>query len=250
LSHVVPLRDGETVPEGIRFARSASAPLPLAVLKRFEETAGIPVVETYGMTEAASQIAANPVEGPRRPGSVGKPVGTDVRVAAPAGTVGGVFIRGAGVIDHYDSPGYDDRFDDEGWLDTGDLGRFDEEGWLYLVGRADDVVNCGGEKVYPREIEEVLLQDPGVAGAAVVGEEHQVLGQVPVAFVVAADAGPSGEAAEVLVRRLATRCEQQLSKHRRPVAYHVVAQLPQGTNGKLRRRDVGGEPVIYSLLIR
>ena len=254
LARLAPLEPGEAVPAGIRFARSASSPLPPAVLRRFEEATGIPVVETYGMTEAASQITANPLHGPRKPGSVGRPVGTEVRVVpdgqAPA-IVGRVGIRGRGVITAYAGPGYVDRFDAEGWLDTGDLGYFDEDGYLFLVGRADDVINRGGEKVLPREVEEVILGAPGVAGAAVVGHDHAVLGSVPVAYLVAGEMEPGGWwQAEALVDRVRSRCARLLSRAKRPVAYHVVDRLPQGATGKVRRHELAAGTPIFSLYER
>ena len=136
----------------------------------------MPVVETYGMTEAASMITANPVDGPRKPGSAGRPASAQVRIElAPAARApgparsAGCEIRGAGVITGYDSGGRPGVIDADGWLDTSDLGYLDADGYLFLVGRSDDVINRGGEKIYPREIEEILLAQPGVRSAAVVG---------------------------------------------------------------------------------
>lgn len=270
LARLAPLERGETVPQGIRLARSASSPLPLVVRERFERDTGIPIVETYGMTEAASQITANPIHGPRKPGSVGRPAGTEVRVLAGGPTalsstvtVGRVVIRGPSVIASYGGPGYEDRFDAEGWLETGDLGYLDEDGYLYLVGRADDVINRGGEKVFPRELEEVILAEPGVAAVAVVARDHAVLGSVPVAYLVsggpvetedskgAVEAAVDGRVSgEELVGRVRDRCVRVLSRSKLPAAYHLVEQLPQGATGKVKRRFVAeGEP-IYTLLAR
>lgn len=253
LARVADLQDDERPPPGIRFARSASAPLPLPVLERFEGATGIPVVETYGMTEAASQITANPVEGCRKAGSVGLPVGVEVRVGADPQApyaVGPVGIRGPSVIGSYASRGYEERFDQDGWLDTGDLGYLDEDGYLFLVGRADDVINRGGEKIYPREVEDVVLADPDVVAAAVVGSDHEVLGRVPVAYLVIGGVdGTDGRAvAEAVVARVQERCTGNLSRPKRPAAYYVVDALPQGANGKIQRRAVAGGNAIYSLL--
>jgi len=246
IARLAPLRDTETVPDDVRFVRSASAPLPTSTLERFEDATGLPVIETYGMTEAGSQITANPLDGPRKPGSVGLPVGVEVRVVGDR-----VYIRGPGVITGYAGTGYEDRVDAEGWLDTGDLGRVDDEGYLFLVGRADDVINRGGEKILPREVEEVILTDPDVRAVVVVGWDHQVLGRVPVAFLVAE--GVTGEEdrtrAEAVVGRLQERCARDLSRPKRPVAFHVVEQLPSGTNGKVRRSQVRQDAAIYSLLV-
>ncbi|MBV9661097.1 MAG: AMP-binding protein, partial [Acidimicrobiales bacterium] len=152
----------------VRLARSASAPLPAAVQERFEARTGIPVIETYGMTEAASQITANPIGEPR-PGSVGQPVGIELQVLArdgsPAepGECGQVHLRGTRVTRVYWEPNGSSGWacrpavDSAGWLPTGDIGRIDGGGYLFLVGREGDVINRGGEKIQPREVEEVLL---------------------------------------------------------------------------------------------
>ncbi len=268
LARLVPLAAGEVVPAGIRFVRSASAPLPEPTRRRFEDATGLPIVETYGMTEAGSQITANPLDGPRKPGSAGRPVGVELRVVADGETttdpavpaavrstddpvVGRVEIRGPGVIGAYAGTGYEDRVDADGWLDSGDLGYLDEDGYLFLVGRADDVINRGGEKIFPREIEETILADPDVRAAVVVGWDHQVFGRVPVAFLVAE--GVVGDddrsRAEAIVDRLHGRCARDLSRPKRPVAFHVVRQLPAGPNGKVRRSMVARQEAIYSLLV-
>ncbi|MBO0886198.1 MAG: AMP-binding protein, partial [Acidimicrobiales bacterium] len=196
-------------PERVRFVRSASAPLPVAVLRRFERRVGISILESYGMTEAASMITANPLQGTRKPGSAGLPAGAEVRVVngesrLPAGEVGRVQIRGRSVITAYDSGGEPGTFSRDGWLDTKDLGYLDHDGYLFLVARADDVINRGGEKVYPREVEEVLVSHPAVAEAAVVGQPDPVLGARPVAYVVAQE--EPGAGAELLAEELRSHC--------------------------------------------
>jgi oxalate---CoA ligase len=251
------LADGDAPPPAVRervaFARSASAPLPAAVRQRFEQRCGIGVLETYGMTEAASQIAANPrAEAGRRAGSVGRPVGVEARVTdgegheAASGEIGQVQIRGASVVDHYwrpcdgagDSPPGDfvPAWRD-GWLDTGDLGRIDAEGYLYLVGRTDDVINRGGEKVFPRDIEEVLLRDAEVTAAAVVGRPHPRFGHEPVAIVVARP----GADPDDLAARLASLCNRELSRYRRPAAITFADSLPAGPTGKIRHAQLRRE---------
>ena len=231
----------------VRFVRSASAPLPPPVLSRFEEATGLPVIETYGMTEAASMITANPLDGPRKAGSAGRPAGPQVRVVrlaagryvpCPALEVGRVQIRGRGVITGYDQNGPAGAIDPEGWLDTGDLGHFDSDGYLFLAGRSDDVINRGGEKIYPREIEDVLLAQPGVRSAAVVAAHDEVLGQRPVAYVV--PAGPSrGDPEDTwrpgLADALRAACETELPRPKRPTAFYLVRELPLGPTGKVVR---------------
>ncbi|TCN32882.1 acyl-CoA synthetase (AMP-forming)/AMP-acid ligase II [Kribbella orskensis] len=232
--------DGTTTedPARIRFVRSASAPLPVPVLRRFEDMHHIPVLESYGMTEAASQITVNPLDGERRPGSVGLPVGGELKVVGddrreqPAGEPGTVLIRGPGVIRAYATDVGAERFDAEGWLDTGDLGRLDEDGYLWLVGRSGELINRSGEKILPREIEDVLREDPGVRDAVVVGRPDPVLGEVPVAYVVASTDDPG------LPDRLAERCRAALPRDRRPAELTVVEQLPITGTGKVRRAEV------------
>jgi oxalate---CoA ligase len=221
----------------VRFARSASAPLPWAVQQRFEATCGVGVLETYGMTEAASQIAASPLDArQRQPGSVGLPVGVGLRVVdpgrreLPAGQTGAVEIRGRTVIDAYLGKGrapVPARAAD-GWLPTGDLAARDADGFVYLAGRGDDVINRGGEKFHPREVEEVLLADPRVRAAAVVGRPHPLLGEEPVAYVVTAAASARAD--------LLAACQRTLSPHKRPADVVVVDALPAGRTGKLDRR--------------
>jgi len=246
-------------PERVRFVRSASAPLAPSALRRFEDTFGIPVVETYGMTEAASMITANPLDGPRKAGSAGRPAGTEVRVVSrdgdllrpcPPGTIGRVQIRGPGVITEYAAGGPADAIDADGWLETGDLGHLDQDGYLFLAGRSDDVINRGGEKIYPREIEEFLLTQPGVRSAVVVAASDEVLGQRPVAYVVpAASAAPAASAipaalavpaadpgAPDLADALRAACSTALPRAKRPTEFCLVPELPLGATGKVSRR--------------
>jgi len=233
------------VPPGLRFIRSASAPLPAAVRAQVSAQTGVVVVESYGMTEAASQITATPLSGGHPPGSAGRPVGVELEVVDPEGrrcapdVVGRVRIRGESVISAYADGMAAERFDAAGWLDTGDLGRLNIDGYLFLAGRRDDVVNCGGEMVYPAEVEEVLLGEAAVAEAAVAGCPHNVLGAVPVAWIRSI-AALGDEQRDELVDRLRLRCEQQLSRGKRPVEFRFVADLPRTATGKVLRRRLRG----------
>lgn len=205
----------------VRFARSASAPLPPTTAARFHGRCGISVLETYGMTEAASQITANPLDPTRRrPGSVGQPVGVELRVVD-----GQVEIRGPSVSV---APA-------GAWLRTGDLGRLDDDGFLFLTGRSGDVINRAGEKIHPREVEEVLLGDARVTLAVVVGRPHPILGEEPVAFVMART---SEDEQGALAESLARRCERALSPFKRPAEITVAETLPAGPTGKVRRAEV------------
>ncbi len=227
---------------GVRFVRSASAPLPLPDLNRFQSRFGVPIVETYGLTEAGSQVAANPLPpGRRKPGSVGLPVGVRLEVVDPdgvrvrAGDPGEVRIGGPGVVDRYVIAGEGVQSFRDGWFYTGDHGYQDREGYLYLTGRTRELINRGGQKVPPREVEDVLLQHPSVTQAAVIGIPHGLLGEEVAAYVVVD--GPSAgvlEALDALARR-------ELSAYKRPVAIHAVDRLPVGPTGKIQRLRLKAE---------
>ena len=240
--------EGGPAPARVRLARSASAPLAAATRERFEARFAIPVVETYGMTEAASQITANPLDRNRR-GSVGLPVGVELRVVdrgrrpQTAGRTGAVEIRGAGVTPSYWAPAGPGRPVPEvvpatrldGWLMTGDVGHVDEDGYVYLTGRADDVINRAGEKVQPREIEEVILGDPRVSVAVVVGRPHPTLGEEAVAYVLPA---PGAGDHDRLAQELTSACAAALSGFKRPAEIVVTSALPSGPTGKARRAQI------------
>jgi acyl-CoA synthetase (AMP-forming)/AMP-acid ligase II len=237
------------VVDRVRFARSASAPLPPATSRAFTEQTGVGVLETYGMSEGAGQITANPLDaGQRKLGSVGVPIELDLMVAdpdgspVPAGGEGEVLLRGPQVIRHYLelSESEPERMRTartaSGWLRTGDVGALDGSGFLYLAGRADDVINRGGEKIYPQEVENVLLGHPAVVAVAVVGAPHARLGQVPVAFVTVR--GGSGDA---LTESLHTWCGDRLARYKRPTVIEVTDALPVGPTGKVLRRALRTE---------
>jgi acyl-CoA synthetase (AMP-forming)/AMP-acid ligase II len=233
-------RGGElAVPESVRFIRSASAPLPDAVRVAL---GSMPLVVSWGMTEGASQITATPVGEPFREGSVGVPVGCEVEARDDEGfalqrnEVGALWVRGPGIVSGYFKGRAAERFDAEGWLSTGDLGTVDDDGWVYLVGRSDDVINRGGEKVYPAEVEEVLLGDPRVREAVVVGRVDAILHQVPVAYVIPVDGAV--EDRDALVTDLLARCESALPRFKRPVEISVVDDVPRAPTGKVQRNRV------------
>lgn len=257
VARLVAMGEDEVVPRRIRFVRSASAPLPATLAAAFEAKTGVPVVQSYGMTEAASQICVNPVDGVRKMGSVGQAAGVEVRVVGagalaapmPTGEVGHVEIKGPTVITSYESDEYAGRFSADGWLRTGDLGYLDDEGYLFLVGRDDDVINRGGEKIYPFEIENVLAAVGGVGAVVVVGEPDEVFGQVPVAFVQPADVAalePAG--ARELVGRIRAASIEAFAKTRRPARVKVVEAFPTHATGKISKHVVrhGGIEVLYA----
>jgi oxalate---CoA ligase len=248
ISRLATLDEGEVPSRHIRFIRSASAPLAPSLFERFEAEVGVPIAQSYGMTEAASQICVSPVDQVRKPGSVGRPAGVEVRVLAERFAVGPIEIRGPTVITQYESPGYDVRFDADGWLRTGDLGYFDDDGYLFIMGRDDDVINRGGEKIYPLEIEEILASVDGVARVAVVASDHDVFGQVPVAFVQPhADLSLTPSELALLVSRVREKARECLAPARRPTSVSVVAALPAHATGKIQNSSLrrGEVPIIY-----
>jgi acyl-coenzyme A synthetase/AMP-(fatty) acid ligase len=177
---------------------------------------------------------------------VGCPIGVELQVvdedgvSLPDGLTGHVQIRGGSVISAYWAPagrrpGLRPALSGTGWLATGDVGWRDADGFVYLAGRSDDVINRSGEKIYPRQVEEVLLADPAVAAAVVVGRAHPTRGQEPVAFVLVGAGAPDWPQ---LASRLERRCSTELSRHKRPAKIIVADQLPVGPTGKIRRAEV------------
>ncbi|GAC1567648.1 MAG: hypothetical protein NVS3B14_14330 [Ktedonobacteraceae bacterium] len=232
------------LPGTLRFVRTASASLPVAHLKAFEEKFGIPVIETYGLTEAASQVAANPVPpGLHKAGSVGLPVGVSLRICHPGtddcqqglqdvatGASGEICIKGLGVIQSYWGNEDQESFRDS-WFRTGDLGYQDEDGYLYINGRLRDVIIRGGENIAPREIEEVLHAHPAVQDVAVVGRPDNIYGEQVVAYVILHDAwNPTGS-----VESLRDYAAQNLSSHKVPADFIVLDSLPRNHTGKVDR---------------
>ena len=161
--------EGRVLPRTFRFVRSSSAALPVGVLDDLEGAFDVPVIEAYGMTEAAHQMTSNPLpDQVRKPGTVGKAAGPDVAVlddrgqVLPAGATGEVAIKGATVMSGYvDNPAANQASFVDGWFRTGDQGRFDEDGYLTITGRLKELINRGGEKVAPREIDIALLEHAG-----------------------------------------------------------------------------------------
>ncbi len=235
LSHPSPYGKGQTP---LRFARSASAPLPVAVLEEFERRFGIPVIETYGISEAACQVAANPLPPlARKPGAAGIPVGNDLRVvdargnARPAGENGEVVIRGANVFKGYlDNPSADRDAFREGWFRTGDLGFLDQDGYLFLTGRKKELINRAGEKISPREVEEVIHRLPEVEAVGVVGVPHRLYGEEVAAFITLRQGRRlDGEK----VRQF---CREHLADFKTPKTVFFIEELPKGPSGKVQRR--------------
>ena len=222
----------------LRFVRSASAKLPEQVRQQLESRFGVDVIEAYGMTEAAHQIATNPLR-PRtqKAGSVGCATGPRIAIMdddgrlVDSGRQGEVVLRGPNVIEGYDGdPEADASAFVDGWFRTGDLGVMDEDGYLTLVGRNKEMINRGGEKISPTEVDEVLLQHPSVAEAVCFGVPHATWGEEVAAAVVLRSDATSDE----LIRH----CRRHLAAFKTPKRVHLVAELPRTASGKVQRARV------------
>ncbi len=225
---------------GLRFIRSSSAALPVAVLHQLEQAFGAPVIEAYGMTEAAHQMTSNPLPpAMRKPGTVGRAAGPEVAIMGPGGslmppgTAGEVVIRGPNVTAGYrQSAQANAEAFRAGWFRTGDQGVMDEEGYLTLTGRLKEIINRGGEKVSPKEIDDALVEHAGVAAAAAFPLPHPTLGQEIGAAVVPAQGATLSEAA--LTQYLAGR----LPRFKLPRRLVFVDDIPKGATGKIQRHEL------------
>ncbi|APO50849.1 non-ribosomal peptide synthetase [Bradyrhizobium diazoefficiens] len=226
---------GRARASSLRVIRSASASLAPAILGGLEATFGVPVLETYGMTEAASQIAANPFE-LRKLGSVGRAAGPEIAImdetgrALASGAHGEIVLRGANMSRGYynDEAATQAAFRDS-WFRTGDLGYLDADGYLFIVGRIKDVINRGGQKISPLEVEEVLLSHPAVLEAGVFAVPHPKLGENVAAVVVLL---ANSEATSDQLRKFARK---RLAAYKVPSLIRSVAALPKGASGKVKR---------------
>lgn len=218
----------------LRLAVSGSAPLPAEVHARFRELYGSVILERYGMTETLMNVG-NPYEGERRPGTVGLPLAhvalrvcDEAGAPVPTGTSGEVWVKGPNVCAGYwRRPEATAAAWRDGWFRTGDIGVLAPDGYLTLQGRRSDLIISGGFNIYPREMEELLLEQPGVQEAAVVGAPDPVRGEVPVAYVVA---GPDFDEAAV-----AARLREQLASFKQPRAFVRVPALPRTALGKVQK---------------
>jgi len=214
---------------------SGSAPLPAHVHAAFEAKYGHRILERYGMSETLMTIG-NPYAGERRPGSVGFPFpGTRVRIVnamgeeVPNGTVGELWVRGPTVCAGYwNRPDATAQAFVDGWFRTGDLGERSDDGYVTLRGRGTDLIISSGFNVYPREIEDVLVELPGVREAVVVGAPHPRKGEVPLAYVVADDATFDPDA-------IRAECARALASFKVPVAVVRVDALPRTALGKVQK---------------
>ncbi len=221
----------------LRLMRSVSAPLPVAVLEAFEQVFGTPVIEIFGMTETAGLIASNPLPPRvRKPGSTGVAVGAAVAIMGETGELlsanhkGEIVVRGANLTAGYENaPEENARAFAGGWFRTGDEGYLDADGYLFIEGRIKEIINRGGEKVAPREIDEVLLTHPAIAEAATFAVSHASLGEDVAAAIVLKPG------ATVSKQELLSFASARLAYFKVPRLIHFVDTLPKGPGGKLQR---------------
>ncbi|MBX9943392.1 MAG: acyl--CoA ligase [Reyranella sp.] len=221
----------------LRFIRSSSASLPPQVMVELEEAFGCPVIESYGMTEASHQMASNALPpGKRKPGAVGLPAGPKVAIMdeaghfLPQGAIGEVVIQGPNVTAGYDNnPDANLKAFANGWFRTGDQGRFDEDGFLFLTGRLKEIINRGGEKISPIEIDTILMDHPAVEQVVTFAIPHDKLGE-EVGAVVVLRAGQ-----QATERELRDFVAKHVADFKVPRKVVFVPEIPKGATGKLQR---------------
>ncbi len=223
---------------GLRFIRSCSAALAPAVFQQMEERFGAPVLEAYGMTEASHQMASNPLPpAPRKPGSVGRGTGVEVVIldeqgrVLPPGTPGEVSIRGNNVMHGYlNNPDANAAAFSSGYFRTGDRGVLDADGYLTLTGRIKELINRGGEKISPLEVDAALLEHPAVAEAVSFAVPDPKYGEEVHAAVVLKGAATPAE--------LQAHCLRRLADFKAPKVIHITTAVPRTATGKIQRRHV------------
>ena len=221
----------------LRFIRSSSASLPPQVLAELEETFGAPVVEAYAMTEASHQMTCNQLPpGVRKPGTVGPAAGPEVSVMDSEGNllepgdVGEIVIRGPNV-----TPGYENNPEanatafTHGWFRTGDQGVMDQDGYMTLTGRLKEIINRGGEKISPKEVDEILMDHPAVQQVCTFAVPHDKLGEEVGAAVVLR------EGTEATTAELREFAAERLADFKVPKTILLMDEIPKGPTGKLRR---------------
>lgn len=221
----------------LRFVRSSSSSMPPQVIRELEEAFGAPLIESYGMTEATHQMASNPLPpAARKPGSVGVAAGPEVAIMAedgtllPRGETGEIVIRGPNVTAGYEA---NDKANAEafvgGWFRTGDQGVMDAEGYLSITGRLKEIINRGGEKVSPREVDEILMDHPAVAQVVCFGMPHPKLGEEVAAAVVLREGQTADE------RELQAFVSARAAEYKVPKKILFMEEIPKGATGKLQR---------------
>lgn len=228
---------GAPLPPGLplRICISGGAPLPIEILRAFNKAMPVPLIEGYGLSEASPVVSLNPITGPWKEGSIGKPIpGVEVSVqddhgnVLPVGETGEICVRGGNVMRGYlNQPEATAKALRNGWLLTGDIGHGDPEGYFYITDRKKDMLIVNGINVYPREIEEILYQFPGVKEAAVVGKSDPRRGEHPVAFVAA------NEGTTIEEKAILNFVRDRLADYKVPKKVTFMSALPRNATGKV-----------------
>ncbi|MCL6585744.1 MAG: fatty acid--CoA ligase family protein [Anoxybacillus sp.] len=221
----------------LRLCISGGASMPVALLKNFEQKFKVIISEGYGLSEASPVTCFNPLDRPRKPGSIGtsimnveNKVVNEFGEEVPVGEVGELIVRGPNVMKgYYKMPEETAHTIRDGWLYTGDLAKMDEEGYFYIVDRKKDMIIVGGYNVYPREVEEVLYSHPDVVEAAVIGVPDPNFGEAVKCFVVSRNPDLTEE-------QLMSYCRERLAKYKVPSSIEFLQELPKNTTGKILRR--------------
>ncbi len=227
----------------VRLAISGAAALPIEVFKKCEERFGLPLLEGYGLTEASPVVSLNPLAGPRKAGSIGKPIpGVRVKIVdekddeLSAEAVGELCIQGPNVMRGYYKKEEENRLTiKKGWLFTGDMAKIDKDGYIYIMGRKKEMVNVRGLNVYPREIEEVLYQHPRIREAAVIGVPDPHKGEVPKGYVVLETPGALTE------HEIIAYLKEHLALFKIPKRIEIRNELPKNSSGKILKRKLAEE---------
>jgi oxalate---CoA ligase len=226
----------------LRLIRSSSSPLHPALAGQLTATFNVPVLNAYGMTEAAHQIASVPLTGgPARSGTVGFSTGPEVAILGPDGPTtareqrGEILLRGEQIMSGYAKPaGANDAAFIDGWFRTGDEGFLDAEGAISLTGRLKEMINSGGEKISPYEVEDVLMQHPAVAEAVAFAAPHARLGEQVAAAIVL------HQGAEATERQVLSAASGRLARCKVPRRLLIVSEIPRGATGKVQRKGMAG----------
>jgi acyl-CoA synthetase (AMP-forming)/AMP-acid ligase II len=221
----------------LRFIRSSSSALPPTVIAQLEATFNVPVVEAYGMTEAAHQMASNPLPpAARKPGTVGPSGGPEIRIAdtngntVPTGATGEIVIRGVNVMSAYENnPKANAEAFYGDWFRTGDQGVMDADGYVSITGRLKEIINRGGEKISPREVDEIIMEHPAVHQCVTFGMPHDMLGEDVAAAIVLK------QGAEATDKELRQFAATRLADFKVPRKILILPEIPVGATGKLQR---------------
>jgi long-chain acyl-CoA synthetase len=239
LSNQQSASSGQPNNSSLRFAMCGSAPVPVEVLRKFEETFGVLVIEGYGLSESTCRSTFNPPNENRRPGSCGLPIGNEMRIVddddndVPDGELGEIVLRGPNIFKGYfNNPEATEHAFRGGWFHTGDIGYRDADGFYYIADRKSDMIIRGGENIYPREIDDVLYRHPAVEHAAAIGVPDELYGEEVAAFVVLKKGSDAG------ADELIAFCREHLADYKCPKTVHFVEEIPKGPTGKLLKREL------------